>query len=302
MDQINEQDRLQALRKLDLIDIHTGESFDRISRLASRLFEMPISMISLIEADRQIIKAGVGVDLEELPIQDSFCRHTIQSQDVLVVPDATKDERFSGNRFVAGDANFRFYAGTPLITYDGFCIGAICVCDTKTRVFQESDRQILRDLADLAMAQIDLALHARKAGEASRMKSEFLANISHEIRTPMNAVIGLGKLLGETRLDPVQQRYADTISRSADGLLKIINDILDFSSIEAGKVELKSEIFDFTNLCYEAAALMSEKAVAKSLGLAIEYDSDAATAFIGDADRIKQIVSNLLDNAIKFTS
>jgi signal transduction histidine kinase/CheY-like chemotaxis protein len=136
---------------------------------------------------------------------------------------------------------------------------------------------------------------------ANRAKSEFLARMSHEIRTPMNGVLGMTELLRATKLDGRQRKYADTIRHSAESLLAIINDILDFSKIEAGKMTLDEAPFDLEQLVEEAAELLAEAAHAKGLELTCRVPPGLHTAYRGDALRLRQVLVNLLGNAVKFT-
>src|SRR5262249_4552707 len=150
----NEEARLNALRNLQLLDTAPSESFDRITRMASRLLGAPVSTISLTDRDRQWFKSRVGVDLAEIPRAEAPCNYAIHSDEVSVVPNPRQHTR--SNPTLWARAGIRFYAGAPLITRSGYGLGTLCVIDDKPRAMSEDEQRVLADLAAMVMAQIEL--------------------------------------------------------------------------------------------------------------------------------------------------
>jgi PAS domain S-box-containing protein len=159
----------------------------------------------------------------------------------------------------------------------------------------------LRDIHDRKIEQKELEKSRKLAESANKAKSEFLANMSHEIRTPMNGIIGMANLLLESSANEEQEDYANLILTSSDNMMKIINDILDISKIESGKLELDHVEFNLESLSCDAVKLLAASAKAKGLNLIVNYNDKIPKFVIGDHGRIRQVLINLINNAIKFT-
>ena len=162
-------------------------------------------------------------------------------------------------------------------------------------------RAFVQNITEMKIQEKALEEAKDKAVASSKAKSEFLANMSHEIRTPMNGILGMAELLANTNIDDRQHEFIKVINNSASSLLTIINDILDFSKIEAGAFELDPMPFDLKDAINDVAALLCAKAHDKGLELIVNYSTNLSRHFIGDGGRIRQIITNLLGNAIKFT-
>ena len=162
-------------------------------------------------------------------------------------------------------------------------------------------RAFVQNITEMKIQEEALEEAKDKAIASSKAKSEFLANMSHEIRTPMNGILGMAELLANTNIDDRQHEFIKVINNSTSSLLTIINDILDFSKIEAGAFELDPMPFDLKDAINDVAALLCAKAHDKGLELIVNYSTNLSRHFIGDGGRIRQIITNLLGNAIKFT-
>ncbi len=157
----NEKQRLESLHALNILDTPAEERFDRITRLAQRLFEVPIVGVSLIDEARQWFKSIQGLEQREIARSASFCAHAILSPEPLIVEDTLEDERFGGNPLVTGEPRIRFYAGQPIAAAEGGRLGTLCLMDTKPRSLSDQDRIALGDLATFAENELNMVRMSR---------------------------------------------------------------------------------------------------------------------------------------------
>jgi PAS domain S-box-containing protein len=167
---VDEQDRLKELRRYAIVDTPPEPRFDRITRLAARLFGVPVALVSLVDEHRQWFKSSHGTQLRQTPRDISFCTHAIASDQVMVVPDATVDPRFASSPLVTGEPHVRFYAGAPLVTAGGFRLGTLCLNDTIPREPLSADQvATLADLAAMVVDELELRLAERVRGDIQRL-------------------------------------------------------------------------------------------------------------------------------------
>ncbi|MEJ6068797.1 ATP-binding protein, partial [Psychrobacter sp. 16-Bac2893] len=199
----------------------------------------------------------------------------------------------------------RFYAGAPIITHEdgkNYRFGSLCLMDIEPHHdFSDEKANILAQFATMAADALKLQEQQRNAKYANEMKSAFLANMSHEIRTPMNGIIGMVEMLSDTMLSVEQREYIENIKVSNEHLLAIINGILDLSKVEAGKMTIDSIPMNLSSLCNEVVSLFAIKARQRGLVLDYHYTESLSPYVKGDPVRLKQVMVNLVNNAIKFT-
>jgi GAF domain-containing protein len=179
----SEPKRVKVLWQYDILDTIPEEVFDDLTELAARICEAPIALISLVDERRQWFKAKVGTTVQETARDISFCAHAITQTGLFIVPDATKDKRFSKNPLVTSDPKIRFYAGAPLITPDGYALGTLCVLDKVPRELRPDQQQALQILARHVVDQLELR---RRSRELAETKAE-LAAVKRDLKNPKSS-------------------------------------------------------------------------------------------------------------------
>jgi signal transduction histidine kinase len=297
----DEAGRIKELKYFQILDTVPEAAFDDFTKIASYICQTPIALITLVDESRQWFKSKVGLDATETSRDMAFCSHAILQDDVFVIPDSLKDERFYDNPLATQAPDIRFYAGAPLTTSSGHKIGTLCVIDDHPRNIDLKQTKILQALARQVVNQLELRLAKKVASELAKTKASFLATMSHEIRTPLNGILGCANILLDTVKDKEHIKLTETITQCGHSLLKLVNDILDFAKIESGKIELENEAFNLHQFLAEIVHLFSHEAKRKSLSLTVEYGKNVPDWIFGDFTRLRQILSNLISNAIKFT-
>ena len=286
------------------------------------IFEVPAGLIMRVLTDQiEVLVSSKTTGNPYHPAEKArlntglYCETVMASQALLQVPDAREDPHWAHNPDVA--LNMFAYLGVPLIWKENEVFGTICVLDQKKRVFHDKYLQLLWELkkiieADFKIIQQQETIVALRTQEfkrakeqaeaANRAKSSFLANMSHELRTPLNAILGFAQLLEhDNDMSKESRKKIATINRAGQHLLTLINDVLEISRIEAGQVVIQRQPFDLQELLTSVEELIQVQAENRGLDFRFDHAPDLARYVEGDASHLKQILINLLGNAVKYT-
>jgi len=218
----DEAERVESLRKLGLLDTPAEERFDRLTRLARKVFGVPIALVSLVDAQRQWFKSSQGLDATQTSRDISFCGHAIVGSDALVVPDAAHDDRFHDNPLVTGDPRIRFYAGQPIHAPDGRAIGTLCIIDRAPREFGPAELTLLEDLARVVEGEFE----RDRLGEEQRRLREVLSETERRA-----SVDGLTRVWNRAFTMALLERELDVMRRRKTPLSVCFVDVDHFKTV-----------------------------------------------------------------------
>jgi len=301
----NETARLKALYDYDVLDTEAEKIFDDLTQLAAQICKTPITLISLIDPDRQWFKSKVGLDAEETSRDIAFCAHAILQKEIFEIEDTLQDKRFFDNPLVTSAPNIRFYAGTPLISHNGHAIGTLCVIDDKPNKLTEEQRLVLDVLGRSVISQMELRKNIKQLKQANVHKTEFLSNMSHELRTPLNAIIGFSRLMLDDiehhKLPAKFSEYISHIDYSGKRLLSVVNSVIDLNKIEAGMMQVQIELMCIREFIKDLEGMLAITATEKDVAFSVNVSDNLPTHLAIDQAKTSQIITNLVHNAIKFT-
>ncbi len=312
--------RLAALRSLRLLDTAADPAFDRLTRLAAKLLQVPVVLVSLVDEHRQFFKSCIGLpepwaSERETPLSHSFCQHTVATGQPLVITDARLDPLVRDNLAIP-DLHVIAYAGIPLITTDGYVLGSLCAIDTQPRAWTADDLAILSDLAASVMSEITLRMDRvedqhreaalRRQYEEAQLalatRDRFLSIAAHDLRSPIAALSGYADLL-RRRLErdgavAAERRMLHMLGAQAERLSQMIGALLDFAQIQQGHLTL-------TYKDVELGALVQR--VVERMHLTLDHQRvtavvpDTPLIMEGDEVRLEQALQNLVQNGVKYS-
>jgi signal transduction histidine kinase len=303
----NEDERILALKSLDILDTEDEAIFDKMTKLAATICNVPIALISLVDENRQWFKSKFGLGANETPREISFCGHAINQNEIFCVEDSTKDNRFKDNPLVTSDPNVIFYAGHPLICLDGFAIGTLCVIDHKPRTLTELQKEQLSILSELVMTLIEkrkesalLKKQEMMIFHSSKMASlgEMASGIAHEINNPLtiiqaNATVLIERMKTEDVAPEVFVKTLTKISTTSDRISKIIKGLQTVSRNADNDL---FEIVSIVKLKEDILSLCEQKMQKESIDFSITAPVIDLQINCSEA-QILQVLINLINNA-----
>lgn len=300
---VNEKQRLEAVRSYNLLDTLPEKDFDNITALTASICEVPISLVTLLDADRNFLKSHYGISFSESPRDISFCGHAIlEESGLFIVEDARKDPRFQDNPLVK-DMNAIFYAGVRLTNPDGYPLGTLCVLDTKPRTLSKSQKKALISLAYQVVNLFEARKHNRTllaVQQELKQKNDELKNfagtVSHDMKMPLaNMIITSDLLLGKygTHLDQQGRDYLDYIKQSSFTLSEYITGLLDH--YESDKTAAQKKVnFDSHDLLEDIIELLN-------INVDCEINlPDENIELHANKAALEQIILNLVTNSLKY--
>ena len=298
-DEDRETQRMASVHALRLLGTPPEDRFDRITRTARDLLGVPYAMITLVGTDQLWTKSAAGAAARPVPRGESFCSHALAAGKLLEVPDATLDARFAHFPTVAGEPFVRFYAGQPVAAPSGYLVGALCVLDRVPRRLSSRQRRSLRELA--AWVELEYAVPGSTQSErdAERARRDFVSVVSHELRTPLTSIRGSLELIRSGRfgeLEPTVAKLVGIAAKNTDRMVRLAEDVVDLHLMQRGKLRLRLAGCTLPEIVEQAALAVRD--VADRASVRIEVACDAPAPLLGDADRLVQVVTNLLVNAV----
>ena len=294
--------RIAELMRLEVLDSEDEAVFDELTELASTTCGTSISLISLIDTDRQWFKSRVGLEARETPRNIAFCSHAILQPNIFEVQDTLKDKRFFDNLLVTSNPNIRFYAGAPLITEQGLPLGTLCVIDQQPKVLTDQQKRALSILANQVIGQLELRLKYKQLSRIESEREKIYAVMGHDLRAPFNGVIGLARILNASSAKLSREKIqsmAANILESTLQVFQVIDELMQWTQQRLGNIKSVKEVCRLYDMVIETVNLVSVELQLKQLQC--DMTVDESVEVLADAAIVKTILRNTITNAIKYS-
>jgi signal transduction histidine kinase len=297
---VNENLRLADLYQYNILDTPEEEEFGHLVKLASRICNAPISLISLLDAERQWFKARVGMDEQETPRDISFCSHGILNGNIFIVPDATIDARFTNNPLVTGNKGIRFYAGVPLTSEAGNNLGMLCVIDTVPRHLTSEQQEALMILGKQVVKQMELRLKNQELERITETQRRMISIIAHDVRSPLASIVSLFQLYRNKMIDPERfNNFLNVSSTQLHSTMALLENLVEWGSIQLQPTLRMPEMLCLKEVVDKAFTELTVQANMKDNRLLNQVHASVKLDI--DENILRFILRNLLTNANKFT-
>ncbi len=302
----DEAERLAAVQRYDILDTPADGTFDRITALAARLFDVPIAIVSLVDHDRIWFKSHHGLEIDQIGRDAGLCASAILHEGPWIVNDAPYDPRALANPLVAGEFGLKFYAGVPLRTSDGHKLGTLCILDFEPRDLTAKETSTLDDLAAMVMSEMELRLASRRAvalaREREHLQDAFAGMLSHELRTPATTIYAAAKILTRDAVVMSSARARDLlpdITAETERLLRLIEDLLVLTRVERGLLEPAQEPVLLQRVLPRVIEQEGRRWLQREIRLDVTPD---LCPVAGDQSYLEQVITNLLSNGLKYSA
>lgn len=298
LDTVSEAERLRALKKYDILDTPPDGNFDRLTRLASNLFNVPIAIVSLVDKDRIWFKSRHGLDVSQIDREPGLCASAILSDDVYMVEDAINDPRTLTNPLVASEFGLRFYAAAPLKTRDGYNLGTFCIIDKVPRELTEEEKEMLEDLAATVMDQMELRLAARTA---VYQKDKMIDMAVHDLKNPLATITIYADLIRKAKDKPSKvDELGDQIKELSIKSSEMVNTFLDSAKREKSEgIQLQRTKFNLADMVEQIVDTNQALACNKNQQLHLNIKNKPTVN--ADLRKLREVADNLINNSIKFS-
>jgi signal transduction histidine kinase len=309
--QVLNPDRLAELAATELLDSPVEETFDRFTRLASTILKTPVSLVSLVDHDRQFFKSSIGLQepwasKRETPLSHSFCQHIVETSQPLSVADARIHPLLKDNLAVI-ELGVVAYLGMPIATAQGHTLGSFCAIDTSPREWTSQEMEILHDLTALLIGQIEFRILAQRLHtdylelrNLELFRVETIQMLVHDLRNPLTSFLGgLDLTQKYGGLTKTQTRYVDLARNGGKVLLQMINSILDTRTADSQLIALKKIEVNPDLIIADACEQMMP--LANESGVSLTWQTEGELTCVADADKLRRVVVNLVGNAIQHT-
>lgn len=292
-----EADRIEVLRTYEILDTPPDQRMDLLTKMAADLLQVPIAFISLVDTDRIWYKSKVGFDIQETKRRDGLCGSVILTDDLYQEGVATTDKQTLPDPGGIGEMGIRFYAAVPLLSREGYNLGAFGVMDRKPRQLKEVEEKILKNFSQLVIHHMELRLEAR---QAVKHQYEVLSITAHDLKNPLAIMPLLAEMLLQNKDNPKAIEDIATQIRSAGKRMnKTINELLESARENTGTIQLRSTAIDLSLLVQGVVASNRNLAEKKQQRISLQVP-DKCVIF-GDHRRLTEVVDHLINNAIKFS-